>query len=816
MTTVSNPSADARRAVARRAAPRPAMGAAAGSLLNQLRHSGLTWRVVAAALALLIVVQVAGLFALRADIDRNARSRVTDELALGERLWHRLLENNAQRARQGAALLAADGDFRAAVAGGDANAIGAALDAQGGRSGASVAALIDPRFQPRAVAAANPGTTSMSLLLYEVAQPLAREGGAGSRIALVGGQPHQFVMVPVKAPAGAGWVVLGMPLGQALVEEMRALSGLQVALLATGLDQHQQVVASTLPLEARGVLKRDPAAASDSDFVARTLVHDASGGLVHAVLLDSVQSLAAPFHKVQLVLVGIALAGAVLFALGGAWMVRRLTLPLRSLARAAERYGRGDFELPPPHVGRADEIGELAKAFDEMRVNIAANEADIRTLAYIDRLTGLPNRARFRDAVIAAITRADPVNGGVAVVMLDLDRFKHVNDVLGYASGDRLLKSVAERIGREALRGGELVARLSGDEFAVLLPKADENVARGVAQRIATALEQPLQLDDQTVDLSGGIGIACWPRHAASADALLVRAEVAMYIAKRKHEVVVYDPAIDSASAQTLSLLSELKRAVDNGELRLYLQPKIALGDGRLVGAEALVRWQHPERGLVPPMEFIPFAEQTGFVRRLTLWMIERVAEDWAELQAEGPLRVSVNLSTRDLMDHELPQKVDTILKRHGVPESGICLEITESAIMDDPQRAQATLCALSVRGFKLAIDDFGTGYSSLAYLKRLPVDELKIDKSFVMGMELHADDAKIVRSTIDLAHNLGLSVVAEGVESAVIYGKLAQLDCDEAQGFHMSRPLPAHEFAGWARRWRARTQAGQAAVPIH
>jgi EAL domain-containing protein (putative c-di-GMP-specific phosphodiesterase class I) len=325
-------------------------------------------------------------------------------------------------------------------------------------------------------------------------------------------------------------------------------------------------------------------------------------------------------------------------------------------------------------------------------------------------------------------------------------------------------------------------------------------------------------LEDQTVDLSAGVGIACWPAHANDADTVLVHAEVAMYGAKRKNELaLVYDATLDSTSAITLSLLSELRRAVDMGELRLYLQPKISLGDDRLVGAEALVRWQHPQRGLLPPMEFVPFAEQTGFVRWLTLWVFEDAARQWHALQAHGPLRVSINLSTRDLMDLELPQKLDAILRRHRVSESGFCLEITESAIMDDPLRAEATLNALSERGFKLSIDDFGTGYSSLAYLRRLPVNELKIDRSFVMAMERDADDAKIVRSTIDLAHNLGLSVVAEGIESAAVCAQLAELDCDEGQGYHLSRPIAAAEFAAWARHWNeqrnGRSAAGSASV---
>ena len=266
---------------------------------------------------------------------------------------------------------------------------------------------------------------------------------------------------------------------------------------------------------------------------------------------------------------------------------------------------------------------------------------------------------------------------------------------------------------------------------------------------------------------------------------------------------LAYEPALDSSSAQNLSLLTDLRHALEHGELRLFLQPKISVATGRVVAAEALVRWQHPQRGLVPPMLFIPFAEQTGFVRQLTLWMFEEAARQWQGLQRpDQHIRVAINLSTRDLLDLEFPRRLADVMAQYQVPTSGFCLEITESAIMDDPQRAEATLNKLSAQGFKLSIDDFGTGYSSLAYLKRLPVNELKIDKSFVMGMEHDQSDAKIVRSTIDLAHNLGLTVVAEGVENAAILAQLGELHCDEAQGYHMSKPVPATDFMAQCERW--------------
>ena len=307
-----------------------------------------------------------------------------------------------------------------------------------------------------------------------------------------------------------------------------------------------------------------------------------------------------------------------------------------------------------------------------------------------------------------------------------------------------------------------------------------------------------------------GVGVCC---HVGSfdgvlADTLIGRAEVAMYAAKRSHSgLKVYDPSLDSASAQTLSMLGELKQAISHNELRLFLQPKIQLRTDQVVAAEALVRWVHPTRGMVSPMDFIPFAEQTGFIRHITIWMIDALARSWHDLQppvGQAPLRVAVNLSTRDLMDPEFPAKLEQVLQQYAVPRAGLCLEITESAIMDDPVRAEATLNELADAGYKLSIDDFGTGYSSLAYLKRLPVSELKIDKSFVMGMEGSESDAQIVKSTIDLAHNLGLSVVAEGIENDAIYAKLRSLNCDEGQGYFMSKPVPVKDFVAWRTRWLA------------
>ena len=773
-----------------------------------LRLSG---RIVLVSLALLLVVQAAGFLVIRQSIDRNAHRQLDDHLVLAGRVWQRLLDQRASKLNQGAALLAADYGMREAVGSGDLDTVRSALDNHGARIGASLAGLLGTDLAVKALGeTADP---ALGPALARLAPQLAQRPGSGV-VALVSNQPYQFVMVPMRAPALIGWVVMGFPLDQALINDMQAVSGVQAALVAQPMRSAPTVLVHSFkpPADASPLAQQlgdgDVLVGNRPHMVATTAVASGSEGRITLRLAGSIDDAVAPFRSLQWMLAVITLLGLALFGAGSLWTARRVTQPLRRLVRASERLGRGDYDEPVAQDGRRDEIGDLARAFDHMRINVAAQRTQIRTLAYRDRLTGLPNRLQFRDDAQRAIAQADPACDHIAVLMLDLDRFKHVNDVLGYGSGDRLLAGVAERL-QQVVRDGDVVARLGGDEFALLMHDADVDMAVAVAQRITAAFEQPLLLDDHTVDLSAGLGIAVWPLHAADADALLSRAEVAMYAAKRRTAgAQVYDPAVDTASALNLSLLSELRRAVDQHELRLFLQPKIAIQTGSVCGAEALVRWQHPTRGLVPPMQFIPFAEQTGFIRQLTLWMFEQAAAQQVALALLGVRRVSVNLSTRDLLDLELPEKLDAILRRHRALADGFCLEITESAIMDDPQRAESTLNRLAERGYKLSIDDFGTGYSSLAYLKKLPVNELKIDKSFVMAMEKDAGDAKIVRSTIDLAHNLGLTVVAEGVENEAVLTLLHELHCDEGQGYHMSKPLPVDAFCDWVARWQARPPA--------
>ena len=440
----------------------------------------------------------------------------------------------------------------------------------------------------------------------------------------------------------------------------------------------------------------------------------------------------------------------------------------------------------------------VARASTRLRRQAIENEY----LALHDPLTELPNRSLFHDRAAQAILAAKRERAQVGLMILDLDRFKEVNDTLGHHNGDLLLKEIGERL-RAAVRESDSIARLGGDEFGVLLRKiSGADGASTVAEKIRRTLREPLTLEGVTLDLGASVGIALFPDHGRDVETLLQRADVAMYLAKEDRSgCELYSAERDEYSPSRLALVSELRRAIDQGELVLHYQPKAAVRSGQVTGVEALVRWQHPERGLVFPDEFIPLAERTGLIRELTLCVLDaalRQARTWQDLGLD--LSVSVNLSARDLLDIELPEAIRGLLAKHQVGGDRLELEITESIILADPMRARVVLCRLSEMGIRLAVDDFGTGYSSLAYLKRLPVGEIKIDRSFVMNMELDENDAVIVRSTIDLGRNLGLSVVAEGVESAEIWSDLARLDCDFAQGYFLSRPLPGAALTEWLR----------------
>ncbi len=447
-------------------------------------------------------------------------------------------------------------------------------------------------------------------------------------------------------------------------------------------------------------------------------------------------------------------------------------------------------------------IPAVEREIREARVRQERRQAEetIRRLAYTDPVTDLPNRVRFRELVLQAVEEARPDRRPLALLLMDLDHFKDVNDTLGHIRGDHLLQQVGLRL-RGALFASDVVARLGGDEFGILLPRlASVDDVQHVIKKLRDYLQAPFMIDGVPIAVEASIGVATLPEHANDADTLLQRADIAMYGAKRMASgYAIYAPRNDPYSSERLSLMAELREAIERNQLLLHFQPKVEIATGRIVGTEALVRWQHPRHGLLMPDRFITTAERTGLISPLTRWVLADALGHCQGACHEGiDLRVSVNLSARSLHDPHLAEMVEDTLKASGAEPRRLTLEITESAIVLDPKRAEETLVQLSRMGIRLSIDDFGTGYTSLASIKRLPVDEIKIDKSFVLDMLTDPDDATIVRSVIELGHNLGLKVVAEGVESQEMLDALAALGCDEAQGFFINRPLTCDALKDW------------------
>ena len=417
-----------------------------------------------------------------------------------------------------------------------------------------------------------------------------------------------------------------------------------------------------------------------------------------------------------------------------------------------------------------------------------------------DSLTDPPDRTLFFYLLQQALVAAQREGKRFALLLLGLNHFREINCTFGYRWGDVLLQQIGMRL-RGSLRKSDIIARLGGDEFAILLLTAgDLKGAIRVACRVLSTLEQPFFTEGHPIHIGASVGITLYPEHGADADSLLRRANIAMFMAKRtSSEYAVYTADQDRYTPDQMALMSELRSAIDNDQLLLCYQPKVNCVTGKISDVEALVRWKHPAHGILPPDRFIPLAEKTGLIKPLTLWVLNAALRQSQQWRHQGmPLRIAINLSRRNLHDTNLPGLVADKLKCWKGEPDWLEVEITESAIAADPTRAVETLARLHAMGVWISIDDFGTGYSSLANLKQMPVDEIKIDKSFVMSMTKNRDDIAIVRSIIELGHNLGLKVVAEGVENQEIYTRLVSLGCDFAQGYHWSRPIPAKAFAQW------------------
>ncbi len=761
----------------------------------KLIHSFQT-RIAGSLFLLMLVVITLVYLTVKAATEASAVRQSYDQLDTGARVFRQVLDGRCRRLNDAVRVLAADFGFRDAVASGDVPTLRSALANHGARVGAGDTYLLD--LDGRLIASTVAAHSQGERLPVAVAS-----GNDGSCVLAGNGLPQLRVTVPVRAPVPIAQVVMSFAMDQAMAEEFRSLINLDVVFLGEA-----ALMASTLPEEQGRLLLPELANApkgsdswqltlGDRRYQVKRLTLGTADHPVQVYLLRSLDLAMVEFEPLLRQLALIA-GGALLAALLGAlWLARNLAQPLRQLSVMSWRIGQGDYGVKV-EVQRRDEFGRLAQVLEEMRQGIAEREQRLNHNALHDALTGLPNRILAEERLRVFIA----TQSQVSLLYLGLDGFQAINESAGVAGGDRMLRMVAERA-QVLLAGRGCVSRPVGDEFLVQFCRVGLEGAVGLAEQLRLSLAEPIEWEGQLYRLSCRIGVVEYPRHGDDPTQLIERARSAMLDAGQLPDRLrVYDEGRDAAQQRRLQLVHDLPLAGERGELMLVFQPKVALQGSGPHQAEVLLRWRHAELGMVSPGEFIPLAERSGSMAGLTRWVIQAAIRQLALWQTQGrEVKVSLNVSAVDLADARLPERVMGWLDDAGVSARQLTFEITESAIMADPEAAIALLTRLSVLGIRLSVDDYGTGQASLAHLKRLPVDELKIDQSFVKELAPGNDDAVIVRSTIEMGHNLGLEVVAEGVEEARALALLRSWGCDVIQGYYISRPLPAVEFEAWMER---------------
>lgn len=719
----------------------------------------------------------------------------------------RQFEDTSRRVAAGVQVLAQDFALRAAVAQRDEATLASALRNHGRRIGATQMLVIglDGRIQADT---AGQFATGAAFPYPDLVERALQEPDAA--IVASKRRARWMVVVPVRAPDLVGYLGAAIPVDDDVLARLQRQSALPkgielvapdasggFAVLARGTGAERLAV----PLAARGPLPVSPVVAEvgGHDHVVQAVWLDGSehSPRVAAVLGLSVDEALRPYRPVAAAWAGL-LGFGLLVGLVCAWLIARsVSRPVEELAASARRIAAGDYTPPPdaerPGQARTDELGQLAAAFGNMARAIREREARILYQAGHDQVTGLHSRTAIEATMRGALAArpGDPA----ALLMVGLGRMPEIVKTLGHVVADRLVREAGARV-QAAAEPGE-VARATDTQLAVFLPGAAHEGAMEAAARVVAALGEPFREAELTLDFAPAVGVALAPRHGVDAGVLLRRAEVAMIGALNAVDpVALYDPATDPHRPERLSLMGDLRHALEFGGIHLHFQPKLDLRDGRIDGAEGLARWVHPVAGPIAPDAFITLAEETGNIHHVTRWALGAGIAQASRWQAEGrAIRVSINVSARDLDDPDLPRRIQGLLQSHGVAPAQVALEITESAIMGKPDAAIAVLRRLADQGIDLAIDDFGVGQSSFAYLRRLPVRELKIDKVFVRSLARSREDRIIVASIVELGHNLGYRITAEGVDDPEALDWLRGIGCDHAQGYLIAPPLPVEEF---------------------
>ena len=756
-------------------------------------------RLILLLVGLLALVLLAVFVAVYTSTSLSAERQATRQLELGARVFRSVLDARARELTTATQILAADFGFRQAVASGDLPTIASALDNQARRIGADQALFFDAAGELRIASA--PGRDGQAQI--QAVASLSPE----ALIAVIDQQPYLLVDAVLRAPLPVGEVAMAFRLDQALADELRELTGLDIRFVSSHNGQVQDAL-STLPAAQQwpaGPVQNKQTLNLDGEryqLVQLTLLEQAPYA-VQVQLISPLRDLLASFTALKRELLLITLAALLASSLLAVWLAGSLARPVATLADAARRIGRGDYQFRVwLKRRRADELGMLADSIDLMREGIAEREQQLAHNALHDPLTGLPNLAMVRERLQSAVAGGQ---SGV-LALCNLDELAQLVKAHGQDLVDSLICQSAERL-NAALPPRSLLAWQPGSGFVLLLEGRALNYAVLVVDQLLELLADKLQIEQVKLRPQWLAGLVEWPRQGSGVTELLRQASMALADAEPgDHRVAVYQAQRDEAYQRRLQLARDIPYAPRHNELSVVYQPKLALASGQVPQVEALMRWHHQRLGPIRPDEFILLAEQTGSIALLTQWVLDAVLTQVREWLSRGiELQVAMNISALDLEDPGFPELVEQALARHQVAPRYLSLEVTESALMREPERSLASLHRLRDSGISLAVDDYGTGYSSLAMIKSLPVQYLKIDKSFVLQLTEGSDDAVIVRSTIELAHNMGLAVIAEGIESEQSLHWLQQRGCDYAQGYFVSRPVAADVLEVWLGEAQAR-----------
>ncbi|ELQ14615.1 hypothetical protein B1F73_20665 [Pseudomonas syringae] len=768
-------------------------------------------RIAGVLIVLLLIVVSAVYLAVKVATGEAVRTQAQAQLEVGSRVFERLIDLRGKRLRDTVQLVAADFGFRDAVASSDASTIRSVLLNHGKRINASDMFLLG--MDGVVIASTVPKVPEGSRFVYDQALRNAKRAGQSVLIVPGGGDPHLLVESTVLAPLPIGRVVMGFTIDSGIAEELRSLSGLEVSFLTVEDGKNGELISTQPEALHAGLIELMRSSSegqmllteqSNLNFLSQTLMlantSIGGDGQVIALLQSPLDKAYQAFAPLNEKIFWISMAALVASLIGTLALARSVSLPVQALATAAKRIGDGDYKTPVTLV-RSDELGMLAEAINTMQQGIAVREGQLAHNALHDNLTGLPNRALVMERLGSSIA----AERALALLSLSIENLATIGESVSVEGVEQLLRHVGQRL-QGNLRAGDTVARLGTNEFLLLLDNTSSAGAVGMADALQRLLSEPQRIDNHELELECCIGITVYPEHGDSAQELLNRAAIARkdaaFIPGR---LQIYQDGRDLAHQRQITLIRDLRKAAQNGEFTLHYQPKLDIRQGYVRQAEALLRWAHPQFGNVSPAEFIVLAERTGSIYLLTNWVIEDAIRQLAEWRQRGlVLQVSVNISADDLLGDDLVGYVMKLLKQYALPAEQLVFEITESAVMSEPEKALIVLHRLRDCGISLSVDDFGTGYSSLAHLKRLPVQELKIDQSFVRNLDETSEDAVIVRSTIEMSHNLGLKVVAEGVEYQHSLDLLRRWHCDTAQGYLISRPLTASAFEAWIATYQA------------